>query len=181
MDSGVALITLNAGISSRKGRPWYYQQNKTSIFKELFQAVKESLFPIALGFIRIFLLSELDYQEHASEYGIHWNFYTTIAIVNLLIVFLRNADHALPIAFATLIGYELVIKEYNLEQFIFFAPRTDFISANREGLFSLVGYISMQMIGIGIGNIFYKSVMTQDEIKLLKAGKPIEKTSKVHD
>jgi len=24
MDSGVALITLNAGISSRKGRPWYY-------------------------------------------------------------------------------------------------------------------------------------------------------------
>jgi hypothetical protein len=39
----------------------------------------------------------------------------------------------------------------------------------------------MQMIGIGIGNIFYKSVMTQDEIKLLKAGKPIEKTSKVHD
>ncbi len=77
--------------------------------------MKESLFPIALGFIRILLLSELDYQEHASEYGIHWNFYTTIAIVNLLVVFLRNADHALPIAFVTLIGYELVIKEYNLE------------------------------------------------------------------
>lgn len=24
MDSGVALITLNAGISSRKARPWYH-------------------------------------------------------------------------------------------------------------------------------------------------------------
>ena len=143
MDSGVALITLNAGISPRKARPWYYKQNRTSILKEFIQAVKESLFPIALGFIRIFLLSELDYQEHASEYGIHWNFYTTIAIVNLLVVFVRNADHALPIAFFILICYELVIKEFALEKFIFFAPRTDFISANREGIASLVGYISL--------------------------------------
>jgi hypothetical protein len=28
MDSGVALITLNAGISSRKARPWFSDQNR---------------------------------------------------------------------------------------------------------------------------------------------------------
>jgi len=67
-----------------------------------------------------------------------------------------------------------MIKEFNLEQFIFFAPRTDFVSANREGIFSLVGYVSLQMIGIGIGNILYKSTLSGEEIKLLKAGKPIE-------
>lgn len=61
------------------------------------------------------MLSELDYQEHASEYGIHWNFYTTIAIVNLLVVLVRNADHALPIAFCTLVCYEIAIKEFALE------------------------------------------------------------------
>ena len=115
MDSGVALLTLNSGISSKKARPWYYKQNKTSIFRELLQAVRESLFPIALGFVRILLLSELDYQEHASEYGIHWNFYTTIAVVNLLVVVVRNANHALPMAFVTLIGYELTMKEFGLE------------------------------------------------------------------
>ena len=99
----------------------------------------------------------------------------------MLVVFLRNADHALPIAFITLLGYEFVTKEYNLEQFIFFAPRTDFVSANREGLFSLVGYISLQMIGIGIGNIFYKNLMTPEAIKLLKAGKSIEGSAKTQN
>jgi hypothetical protein len=34
------------------------------------------------------------------------------------------------------------------------------------------------MIGIGIGNIFYKSIMTPEDIKLLKAGKKIEGTAK---
>lgn len=82
-----------------------------------------------------------------------------------MVVLVRNADHALPIAFFTLICYELVIKEFSLEKFIFFAPRTDFISANREGISSLVGYISLQMIGIGLGNLLYKDIMTTEEIK----------------
>lgn len=111
--------------------------------REFLQAIKESLFPIALGFIRIVLLSELDYQEHSSEYGIHWNFYTTIALVNMFLVFMRNPNYALPFAFVTMICYELIISEFNLDKYIFFAPRSDFISANREGLASLAGYVSM--------------------------------------
>jgi hypothetical protein len=40
MDSGVALITLNAGISSRKARPWFKSTNKTSVIKELLVTLK---------------------------------------------------------------------------------------------------------------------------------------------
>ena len=88
-------------------------------------------------------MSSLDYQEHASEYGIHWNFYTTIALVSVLLILLRNPDWALPFAFILMIGYEFVLKEFELEKFIFYAPRVDFISANREGIASLVGYLSL--------------------------------------
>ena len=88
-------------------------------------------------------MSSLDYQEHASEYGIHWNFYTTIALVSVLLILLRNPDLALPFAFILMIGYELVLMEFGLEKFIFYAPRVDFISANREGIASLVGYLSL--------------------------------------
>jgi phosphatidylinositol glycan class W len=56
---------------------------------------------------------------------------------------LRNPDWALPFAFILMIGYELVLKEFGLEKFIFYAPRVDFISANREGIASLVGYLSL--------------------------------------
>lgn len=96
-----------------------------------------------MGFARIALLSKLDYQEHPSEYGIHWNFYTTIAIINILLVFIKSASIALPLAFVLMISYEFVLNEYALDKFIFYAPRVDFISANREGIASLVGYFSL--------------------------------------
>lgn len=102
------------------------------------------------------LLSSIDYQEHASEYGIHWNFYTTIALISILLVGLRNPDYALPLAFGMMVCYEFLIKEFKLDQYIFYAPRQDFISANREGIASLVGYLSLQMVGIGLGNFMYK-------------------------
>jgi phosphatidylinositol glycan class W len=137
-------------------------------------SIKESFFAIAVGFIRFALLSELDYQEHASEYGVHWNFYTTIALINMLLVFVRNANLALPLAFVIMICYEFVIREFSLEPYIFYAPRRDFISGNREGIASLTGYLSLQMIGIGLGNILYKQILTKEDIKELRASKPIE-------
>jgi len=42
-----------------------------------------------------------------------------------------------------MICYEFVLKEYGLAKFVFNAPRTDFISANREGICSIVGYLGL--------------------------------------
>ena len=56
MDSGVALITLNSGLSCRKARPWHYSTNKQSIISEIIQTIKETAFLIILGFIRVMLV-----------------------------------------------------------------------------------------------------------------------------
>jgi len=136
-----------------------------SILRELLATIKQSAFPIALGFARIALLSKLDYQEHPSEYGIHWNFYTTIALINILLVFVRSSEIAMPVGFLLMIGYEFAISAYGLDTFIFHAPRTDFISANREGIASLIGYFSLQLIGIGLGNFMYRQLMTPEQIE----------------
>lgn len=90
-----------------------------------------------------------------------------------MVVFLRNPDFAMPIAFSLMICYEFIIKEYNLDSYIFYAPREDFISANREGIASLTGYLSLQLIGVGIGNFMYKQILTPGQIKLLRQGKEI--------
>ena len=118
--------------------------------------IKQSIFPIAIGFARIALLSKLDYQEHPSEYGIHWNFYTTIALINIMLVFIRVPELAMPLGFGLMLSYEFLMNAYGWDTFIFHAPRVDFISANREGLASLVGYLSLELIGIGIGNFIYR-------------------------
>ena len=65
--------------------------------------------------------------------------------------------------------YELLITNYQLDKYIFYAPRNEFISANREGIASVVGYLSLQIIGIGLGNFMYKELLTAKEIKILKS------------
>jgi phosphatidylinositol glycan class W len=141
MDSGVALITINAGLSSRKARPWFKQPN--TFLQEFAITLKQTIVPICLGFARILVVKELDYQEHASEYGTHWNFFTTITVIHIAQVFVTNPKFGFPIAFTLMFLYEMVLKTYELEVWIFHAPRIDFFSANREGICSLVGYFSL--------------------------------------
>ena len=123
--------------------------------------------PIIVGFLRILLLSELNYQEHPSEWGTHWNFYTTVAIINVIQSFLCSSRFAIPLAMLMMVTYQMVLHYTELEHFVFFAERKDFISANREGLFSLIGYVSLQFIGIGLGRFVYTIMVDQAQVKSL--------------
>jgi phosphatidylinositol glycan class W len=49
------------------------------------------------------------------------------------------------------VGYSWVFKQLNLKDYILYAPRTDFISANKEGIFSLPCYVAITLVGIGVG------------------------------
>jgi len=51
------------------------------------------------------MISEFDYQEHASEWGTHWNFYTTIAVISLAQNFLVKTKYALGSGIAILLLY----------------------------------------------------------------------------
>ena len=55
-----------------------------------------------------------------------------------------------------MLGYEYALHYYGLTTYIFHVSRTDFVSANREGLCSLVGYLALQFIGIGLGEWQYR-------------------------
>ncbi len=50
-----------------------------------------------------------------------------------------------------MIGYEFSLLTLGLKQFVFYGPRNDFISANREGVASSFGYLAITLIGIEIG------------------------------
>jgi hypothetical protein len=42
-----------------------------------------------------------------------------------------------------MLAYEYALHNYGLATYIFYAERKDFLSANREGLCSLVGYLAL--------------------------------------
>ena len=58
-----------------------------------------------MGWLRIIMLEDFNYQEHASEYGTHWNFFTTIAVVAFLQNFFISSRLAIGTGVTILLVY----------------------------------------------------------------------------
>ena len=112
----------------------------------LFCFPSKDLFSSGVG--RFFWIKLFDYPEHVSEYGIHWNFFLTLAFVNLFGVILDVPIRCTgPLGILILIFYQFLLSHslFRLEDYIQFQPRVDIISQNKEGIFSLFGYTSLYL------------------------------------
>ncbi|XP_026314455.1 GPI-anchored wall transfer protein 1-like [Hyposmocoma kahamanoa] len=101
---------------------------------------------ILLGIARFISVKQLDYQEHVTEYGVHWNFFFTLALCKLLatcILFLSNRPFLFSLII--LVFHELILY-FGLQDWVFSdTPRTSLITANREGITSCLGYVSLYL------------------------------------
>lgn len=57
-----------------------------------------------------------------------------------------------------MVAYEFALLTMGLKDFVFYGPRNDFISANREGVVSSFGYLSICLIGIEFGRTIFKAL-----------------------
>ena len=131
---------------------------------------KTKIVILLLGIGRLITLKVLAYQEHVSEYGVHWNFFVTLFAVWTLADALRmiipsdSIRVCISILTQCVCQYYLVIDSSKadglnaLSTYIFSTERSNFISANKEGIYSLIGYISMYVITESFSkrNIFNK-------------------------
>ncbi|KNZ57310.1 hypothetical protein VP01_218g8 [Puccinia sorghi] len=100
-----------------------------------------------LGLVRILFVKGVDYPEHVTEYGVHWNFFFTLSILPMTGVFARRLYEACGVNLA-MIGVLLAVGTFHqavlsfggVQEYVLSgAPRTTLVSANREGLASLPG------------------------------------------
>ncbi|KAJ6485686.1 GWT1-domain-containing protein [Mycena sanguinolenta] len=111
---------------------------------------------IALGVVRVLLVKGTDYPEHETEYGVHWNFFISLAILPVLQTLLHPLIRAVP---ASVLGvgvgtlHQLALSVFGLKDYVRTAPRVNLISANKEGLASLAGYLSIHLLGLSIGTL----------------------------
>lgn len=102
-----------------------------------------------LGFLRLISGSLSSYHVSDIEYGSHWNFFFTFGMVRLLSPTTRT-KHVRPIfvALSLLAAYHCSLK-FGLETWILSqAPRNNLLSANREGIFSLLGYVALDYAAV---------------------------------
>ncbi len=77
MDVGVGAFIMSHGLTSPEARGRGSGRRKTgSVLKDLLPL-------IVIGVLRLLAVKSTHYQEHVSEYGVHWNFFFTIATVRV--------------------------------------------------------------------------------------------------
>jgi len=90
MDMGVGAVIFASALVSRQTRLSVESKSMTqeeftkARFRHLLSALSSVAPLIFLGSIRIIAHTLIGYQLHESEYGLHWNFFFTVAAVTLL-------------------------------------------------------------------------------------------------
>ncbi|KAH6692644.1 GWT1-domain-containing protein [Plectosphaerella plurivora] len=156
MDMGVGSFVFSAGVVA--ARPVLKERASgrvTPLTTRLLASLRHCLPLLVLGIIRLLSVKGLEYAEHVSEYGVHWNFFFTLAFLPPFVALFQSALRIVPsyaaLALILAVGYQVLLESTDLKAYILTAPRVDLISANREGIFSLFGYLAIFLAGQDTG------------------------------
>ena len=150
MDVGVGAMVYTGGLSAGHrlaGGP-------TSILSILIKCLP--LFVLGVG--RVLLIEWTGYHTAVSEYGVHWNFFVTLSFLPLILHFgamLGRGGVSLTCLAALLMSiYQAILSSTHLEAFLLSDDRaSDFISQNKEGIFSLIGYAAIYLHAAHLGSL----------------------------
>ena len=162
MDMAVGSIIFSNGLTSTQAR-----MTSCVTLRNIWANARTSLVLVILGLLRIFAVKGSNYQEHVTEYGVHWNFFFTIAVVKPLatfILYILPSWRQPPYLFLSLFIiaiYQYCLSSLGLTDIIQNGSygdksRLTFFDANREGISSCIGYLSIYFCGLFFGKQMFK-------------------------
>jgi glucosaminylphosphatidylinositol acyltransferase len=156
MDIGVGAFVFSAGVvGARPVLKERAQGHGTPLSRRLVYSMRHSLPLLVLGLIRLLSVKGLDYAEHVTEYGVHWNFFFTLGFLPPFVAVFQSALKYVPsyaaLALILAVSYQVLLESTGLKAYILTAPRVDLLSMNREGIFSFFGYLAIFLAGQDTG------------------------------
>ncbi|KAJ3318220.1 Glucosaminyl phosphatidylinositol (GlcN-PI) nositol acylation protein, partial [Blyttiomyces sp. JEL0837] len=123
-------------------------------WRNVIKSLRISLPLLAIGIVRTVLTKSVNYQEHVTEYGVHWNFFFTLGLIPIFTALLQLFAPFLN--FVALGGMIIFVYQAaldrGLQDYIINAPREGgFIQLNREGVFSFFGYWAIFLVAAHLG------------------------------
>jgi phosphatidylinositol glycan class W len=130
MDMGVGSVIFSAALTASSARGG---RGRDTLLRALPLVV--------LGGARFVAVRAANYQEHVSEYGVHWNFFLTLATLMTLaqLVAPLSARVRAALGLALAVAYQAALSLLGGAEYLLNAPRVDLLSANREGLLGTLG------------------------------------------
>ena len=176
MDVGVGTFIVSSALTSKFARGIQPSTTTatapttgTTTFKKLYAIPSLSVqhwLVLLLGIGRLLLLKLLNYQEHVSEYGVHWNFFVTLFCVWTIadcIHYVCSRDTIFYLCIIWILGYQMLLLNTPLTEYMLSPVRDNIISANKEGIISLLGYIPLYLLSEYFANsLIYRTVLLND-------------------
>jgi len=157
MDVGTGSFVFAQGLvrGSASHRP---QQGDSSSGRRQRQTWRSALLtagPLFLiGAARMAAVKSVEYQEHFSEYGVHWNFFMTLAAVVLLAKVLpvpEQPEWRAAAGAVVAVAHQAMLLGGLGEVALSDQRGPGLLSLNKEGLISLPGYFALHCLGWGAG------------------------------
>ena len=163
MDMGVGSFVFSGGIVSARSvlKQSIAGTKGESLARRLQTSVRHSIPLLVLGLVRLVMVKGVDYAEHVTEYGVHWNFFFTLGLLPPFVALLQSlaVGKNLVLIYTGLsllvaLSYQTVLHSTELEEFILVGDRHTYglIGLNKEGISSFVGYLSIYLAGMGTGS-----------------------------
>lgn len=175
MDTGVGFFIMANALVSPEARETDDQMKsgflKTAV-KNFLDCVRSCIPLLVLGSTRYFSVEYLNYQKQVTEYGVHWNFFITLAAVKILtsvVTSFINSKHSLLAGILILTGYEYILSQKSFKKWLFGASRKGFIDANREGIVSTLGYVGLYFIGVAIGRLIHATYRRASKVQTTRS------------
>lgn len=161
MDVGGGSYVFSSAIVSRSARD---RARRT-----LSSSVRHVIPLIVLGLARLVTTAAVGYHLIESEYGRHWNFFFTLAMVKIFADVLPiGAKRASAFGISIALVYQYILVAFGASAWILQPPsERDHVggslarafSMNREGACSWIGYYAIHLIAVGVGRQFLTSTV----------------------
>ncbi|KAL4941737.1 hypothetical protein BDV06DRAFT_175345 [Aspergillus oleicola] len=157
MDLGVGSFVFSGGVVSARALLKSQLGGASKTMAQRFSAsIRHSIPLLVLGLIRLYSVKNLDYAEHVTEYGVHWNFFFTLGFLPPFVEIFEGLATFIPsyeiLSLAVAVLYQVALESTDLKSYILVSPRgTDLLSKNREGVFSFLGYLAIFLAGRATG------------------------------
>lgn len=149
MDLGVGAVMLTGALVRRRA-----SAKPARLSESAWRVCRRHAPLVAIGAGRLIAVKAADYHEVVSEYGTHWNFFFTLALVAAAAAVATPASaRATALCAAALLLLHQAALLCGIAQWVEHTPRRGLLSANKEGLASLPGYLAIWWLGDAIGAV----------------------------
>ena len=114
------------------------------------QEIKTCAQLAAVGVARIVATRAISYHSHVGEYGLHWNFFLTLAVVKAVGI-LISARAAGVVSASLALSYQFALSLAGLQDYVNADHHDEddkgsLFRMNKEGIVSLVGYVALHSL-----------------------------------